>query len=294
MKKYFIPLLVVLIAAQAHAQQTSYQKEIDTWHSKREAELKAPSGWVNLAGLFWLKPGKNSFGSAPTNDIVFKHPDMPAVAGYFEWVDNKVIWETANGVQVLQKDSAITNAIIFQKGNFRAPLLSLNHFRWSIIQRDDKIGVRFRDLESAAVKNFKGIERYPVDSSWRLNAYLEAPTSNTLAITNVLGQTNNQPTPGKLVFTIGKTTYRLDALEEGSELFIIFGDATSGKETYPAGRFVYVKKPEAGGATVIDFNKAYNPPCAFSEFATCPLPPKQNILPIPIKAGEKNYEDVRR
>ncbi len=289
--KLFAFVVSVVLLQQATAQKTDYEKQIDTWHQKRIDDLKAPGGWINLAGLFWLKPGKNKFGSAADNDIVFKHPDMPAYAGYFEFADNKVTWQTAPGVSVLQKDSAITTTVIFQKGSFRSPTLSLAHFRWSIIQRDDKTGVRFRDLESPAVKKFSDIDRYPVDSNWRIPAHLEtAPTTSTLAITNVLGQTNKQPTPGKLVFSIGKKEYRLDALEESpGELFIIFGDATSGKETYPAGRFVYVKKPAPGETTYIDFNKAYNPPCAFSDFATCPLPPKQNILPVAIVAGEKNY-----
>jgi uncharacterized protein (DUF1684 family) len=288
--KIIIFLFLVPFIQEVAAQTDIYQKEIATWHKQRIEELKAPNGWLNLAGLFWLKPGKNSFGSATTNDIVFKHPDMPALAGYFELADGKVTWQTAAGVVVLQKDSAITKALIYQQGNFRPPLLALKNFRWSIIQRDDKIGIRFRDLKSPALEKFKGIDRYPVDSNWRIPAYLEAPTNSIVAITNVLGQISNQPTPGKLVFTIGKTVYKLDALEESpGELFIIFGDATSGKETYPAGRFVYVKKPAPGEATFIDFNKAYNPPCAFSDFATCPLPPKQNVLPVAIVAGEKNY-----
>ena len=121
-----------------------------------------------------------------------------------------------------------------------------------------------------------------------MNAYLEEAPNSFVSITNVLGQTNQQNTPGKLVFMINNQPYRLDALEESpGELFIIFGDATCGKETYPAGRFMYVKKPARGATIIVDFNKAFNPPCAFSEFATCPLPPKQNILPIAIKAGER-------
>ena len=292
--RHGIQLMAVLIfnlcLNTSIGQVSSYQKEIDTWHQKRLEDLKSPNGWVNLAGLFWLKEGKNSFGSAATNDIVFNHPAMPAIAGYFEMKNQVVSWTTNSGVKVSIKDSLISNAVIFQPGSFRAPLLALNNFRWNIIQRDNKIGVRFRDLESAAVKKFTTIERFPVDSNWRVAARLETAVNSTISITNVLGQTNNQPTPGKLVFTIGNTTYHLDALEETpGELFIIFGDATSGKETYPAGRFLYAHKPEPGGFTYLDFNKAYNPPCAFSIFATCPLPPKQNILPIAIRAGEKNF-----
>jgi uncharacterized protein (DUF1684 family) len=293
MKRRVLLLLVFLgnICFQSvFAQASNYQQEIESWHQKRIQDLKSPNGWVNLAGLFWLKEGKNSLGSAPTNDIVFKHPNMPALAGYFYSNNQEVTWTTDPAARVSILDSLIWVAEIFKPGNFRAPILALNNFRWNIIQRDNKIGVRFRDLESDAVKKFSGINRYPVDSNWRIAATLEIVKNSTISITNVLGQTNNQPTPGKLVFTINNTTYRLDALEETpGELFIIFGDATSGKETYPAGRFLYAHKPEPGGMTYLDFNKAYNPPCAFSIFATCPLPPKQNILPFALRAGEKTF-----
>ena len=288
--KLLFLLLCTTMFMVGQAQVSIYVNDVNSWHKQREISLTASNGWVNLAGLFWLKEGKNSFGSAPNNDIVFNSPDMPALAGYFELKENTVTWTTAKGSIVTIKDSSIEQAMLFQKGSFRAPLVSLGHFRWNIIQREDKIGVRFRDLESEAVKKFPGIKRYPVDSTWRIPATLEVAVNNTLAITNVLGQTNNQNTPGKLVFTIGHTVYRLDALEETpGELFIIFGDATSGKETYPSGRFLYAKKPKAGEVTFIDFNKAFNPPCAFSKYATCPLPPKQNILPIAITAGEKLF-----
>ena len=283
-------LLILFQTGFSQEKNSSYEQQINAWHAKRIEDLKAPNGWVNLAGLFWLKQGKNSFGSASSNDIVFRNPDMPAKAGSFILDGTTVTWISEPGITVLEKDSAITRAVIFQRANSPAPLLTLNHFRWNIIQRDEKIGIRFRDVKSPALAKFIDIPRYKVDSNWRVNAYLEEAPNSFVSITNVLGQTNQQTTPGKLVFTINNQTYRLDALEESpGELFIIFGDATSGKETYPAGRFMYVKKTAHGETTLLDFNKAFNPPCAFSEFATCPLPPKQNILPIAIKAGEK-YE----
>ena len=151
------------------------------------------------------------------------------------------------------------------------------------------MGLRLRDLASPLLTSFNGTERFALDSNLKLIAHLEPTQQNKLLIANVLGQISPLASPGKLVFNINGTTYTLDALEEGDELFILFGDATSGKETYPAGRFLYTNKPDANGNTILDFNKAFNPPCAFTKFATCPLPPKQNILPISIKAGEKNY-----
>ena len=291
--KYFLLILFTIQISTVSAQSNSnYQKEIDAWHNQRIKDLKAPNGWVNLAGLFWLQPGKNRFGSAKENEIVFTHTKMPTLAGYFNWKENgEIEWVTAPGNTVTIKDSSIQNAVIFQTGKPGAALLALNQFRWNIIKRENKIGVRFRDLESPALAKFTDIERYPVDSKWRIAAHLETAPQSTVSITNILGQTNAESSPGKVVFMIDGVTYKLDALEETpGELFIIFGDATSGKETYPAGRFLYMPKPVPGGTSYIDFNKCFNPPCALSTFATCPLPPKQNILPVAIRAGEKDFE----
>jgi uncharacterized protein (DUF1684 family) len=162
---------------------------------------------------------------------------------------------------------------------------------WFVIKRDDQYGVRLRDHESDGVKNFHGIERYPVDVSWRIEARFEkAEPGKTIDITNILGQTTPNPCPGTLVFDIDGKEFRLDAiLEGGPDLFVIFGDDTNEKETYPSGRYIYVNPPDESGKVIIDFNKSYNPPCAFTAFATCPLPPRQNVLPVRITAGEKNY-----
>ena len=282
--------LILFFSFSLNAQNASpYEKEMQTWQQKRIQALKDPNGWINLTGLFWLKPGKNSFGSAPTNDFVYQHKNMPSKAGYFLWENQQVYWVSNSGISIKINDSLITKALVFEEGKNQASLMALGSLRWNIIQREEKMGVRLRDLASAQLTSFKGTERFALDSNLKLIAHLEPAQQNKLLIANVLGQISPLASPGKLVFNIKGTTYTLDALEEGEELFILFGDATSGKETYPAGRFLYANKPDANGNTILDFNKAFNPPCAFTKFATCPLPPKQNILPIAIKAGEKNY-----
>ena len=282
--------LILFFSFSLNAQNTStYEKEMQTWQQKRIQALKDPNGWINLTGLFWLKPGKNSFGSAPTNDFVYQHKNMPSKAGYFLWENQQVYWVSNSGISIKINDSLITKDLVFEEGKNQASLMALGSLRWNIIQREEKIGVRLRDLASPLLTSFKGTERFALDSNLKLIAHLEPVQQNKLLIANVLGQISPLASPGKLVFNIKGTTYTLDALEEGEELFILFGDATSGKETYPAGRFLYTNKPDANGNTILDFNKAFNPPCAFTKFATCPLPPKQNILPIAIKAGEKNY-----
>lgn len=268
--------------------KNNYRQEINNWHKSRIAFLRSPEGWINLEGLFWLKPGRNSFGSHAGNDIVYANASFPKLAGYFEWEDGKVNWISEAGVNISIGDSVINRAVIFEEGK-KTPLLALQVFRWNIIKRDDKTGVRFRNLESTGIKNFKDIKCYPVNEKWRVTAHLEAAPKASIMITNVLGQTKPEDSPGKLVFTINGKTCQLDAITEDDQLFIIFGDVTSGKGTYPAGRFLYANLPDANGNTVLDFNKAFNPPCAFTPYATCPLPPKQNILPIAITAGEKDY-----
>jgi uncharacterized protein (DUF1684 family) len=284
-------LLIFSLVSQNSFSQSTYQKEIDDWHGKRLEGLKAENGWLNLVGLFWLDEGKNSFGSGKQNKLVFPEGSIEAEAGYFELTGGKVKLVATGKEAIKVNGRPATEAVIFSKDSIRRPpIVSTGNLKWTIIQRDDKIGVRLRDLKSLAVVMFKGVDRFPVDSVWRLPATLQANAlPQTIAITNVLGQTSQQQSPGKLLFYINNRPYTLDALEEGKELFIIFGDATSGKTTYPAGRFLSVEKPGADGSTWIDFNKAYDPPCAFTPYATCPLPPKQNILPVAITAGEKDF-----
>lgn len=282
---FFCALLNVPLSAQFE-----YQKEINDWHAKRIKGLAGENGWLNLVGLYWLSEGKNSFGSGKNNKIVFPAGTIDANAGYFERVGTTVKLVTSDNVDVKVNGITTKEAIIFHKDSLRPAVVSINNLRFTIIKREDKIGIRLRDLKSQALAEFKGVNRFPVDSAWNIQAVLQSePQIKSIPITNVLGQTNEQKTPGKLWFSIGGKKYSLDALEEGEELFIIFGDATSGETTYPSGRFLYAKKPGADGKTFIDFNKAYNPPCAFTDYATCPLPPKQNILSIAITAGEKNY-----
>ena len=285
----------VLLSVDLFAQQSkSFQLDMNEWKQKRINALKDADGWLNITGLYWLKQGKNNFGSQDSNELVYKHPEMPKTAGYFILENHQVNWVSAQNVKIKIKDSLISKALLYEEGKYHAPLLALKNLRWNIIQRDDKIGVRLRDLNSRIIKSFTACERYKDDSSWRLNARFEKKVEDKLLITNVLGQTNEQTSPGKVIFRIAGKEYQLDALVEGSELFILFGDATSGKETYPAGRFLYADQPDINGNMIINFNKAFNPPCAFTIYATCPLPPKQNILNIAIRAGEKDYVGGRR
>lgn len=277
--------------SEARVDSVSYKLEIDKWRQKRVDELVAEEGWLNLAGLFWLKEGINSFGSSDQNDIKFPAGKIPERAGYFLVNQEKVSISVTPGVNITQSGKPIRKGTIFSGDSTTNPTLEYGSLKWFIIQRDKAVGIRLRDLESEGIKEFKGIVNYPTDPDWRIEARVEYPTEpKIIDITNVVGQTTPQVSPGTLVFLVNDKEYRLDALDGGKEeLFVIFGDATNERETYPSGRYIYVKRANTDGRTILDFNKAYNPPCAFTAFATCPLPPKQNVLDVSVTAGEKIY-----
>jgi len=293
LKKRILLIFCISIVQFVAAQKTgNYKEEIEQWKIGRYAFLKSNDGWLNLAGLFWLEQGKSSFGSGIKNKIVYPKGSIAAYAGNIE-LDGQTVRITAvKGVAIKVNNQPIQSSIIFSPDSLKNPIVSAGSLRWTIIKREDKIGIRLRDHNSAQLKAFKGIDRFPTDSTWKLDAILKEPLfATTIPIKNVLGQTIQMKLLGKLIFTINGQIYSLDAVEEGTELFVIFADATNAKTTYGAGRFLYAPKPDATGKTVVDFNKAFNPPCAFTPFATCPLPPSQNVLAIPITAGELNYSN---
>jgi uncharacterized protein (DUF1684 family) len=293
-KLFFVPILT-LLSLSIFAQSNAYLAEIEQWNAARINALKQADGWLNLEGLFWLKKGVNSFGSSSVNDLVFDNAAFPKHVGDFIYDNGKVFWKASKTEKIAIKDKSgvdvaddgTLNLLTAIEGTYTS---QWKDFVWIVIQREDKVGLRFRNLKAKTLLEFKGIERFPVDSKWRIKAKVIPQNQNPLMIMNVLGQNTAQKHGGQLVFEIEGTTYRLDAIDEGGiRLFVTFADATSGKTTYGSGRFIELEKPDADGFTYIDFNKAYNPPCAFTEFATCPLPPPQNRLTIAIPAGEKKY-----
>jgi len=293
-KLFFVPILTML-SLSIFAQSNAYLAEIEQWNAARINALKQADGWLNLEGLFWLKKGVNSFGSSSVNDLVFDNASFPKHVGDFIYDNGKVFWKASKTEKITIKDKSgvnvaddgTLNLLTATEGSYTS---QWKDFVWIVIQREDKVGLRFRNLKAKTLLEFKGIERFPVDAKWRIKAKVIPQNQNPLMIMNVLGQNTAQKHGGQLVFQIEDTTYRLDAIDEGGiRLFVTFADATSGKTTYGSGRFIELEKPDADGFTYIDFNKAYNPPCAFTEFATCPLPPPQNRLTIAIPAGEKKY-----
>jgi uncharacterized protein (DUF1684 family) len=296
MKKYYSSLFVSLLLfnLNSNAQSGHYSDSINRWHQQRLQDLKAPDGWINLVGLFWLQPGTNRLGSSTSNELILTHPNMPALAGYFEWVNQEVHWVTEPGITITQNSVPIKKQLVYSRDLITIPQLALQDLRFTVIIRGDKVGIRLRDLHSPALDSFQTIPRFPVNRSWKLKAYFEPRESGKIEILNVLGQVNRENSPGKLSFTYQQKTYRLDVLEEGDQWFILFADASSGKSTYPTGRFLYVPKKKPGEEIYIDFNQAFNPPCAFTPYATCPLPPPQNRLPFSVDAGEQYQHDAKK
>lgn len=285
---FFLTVCGALTGFQGVSDDTGYVNELKAWHQKRIENLKAENGWLNLAGLFWLEEGKNSFGADTKNNIVFPAGKSLPLLGFFTLKNGEVWVDIEPGAKVTVNNEPITSLKIFPVEDYT--VLASGSLRWFVIKRGTKYGIRLRDLESPELHHFTGINTYPIDHKWRIEAKLEpAAADKKIAITDVLGQTSLQTSPGTLIFTINGKEHRLDAVESDGQLFILFADKTSGKETYGAGRFLYAERPNQQGITVLDFNKSINPPCAFTTFATCPLPPKQNRLPVAITAGEKNY-----
>lgn len=289
MKKHLrLPVILILgIILFAFKADESYEKEIKDWHKKRIESLKAEDGWLNIAGLLWLEEGENTFGGDSKNDIVFPRDKSNAALGKFIVKDGTVTLIANQNAEIFQNDQPVAKLEIFPSE--KPVILKHQSLRWFIIKRGDKYAVRLRDLESQQLKDFKGINTYPIQPDWNIRAKFEPSAGKKIAITDITGRTADQDSPGTLVFNIKGKEYRLDAVDSEESLFIIFSDETNKKETYGSGRFLYASPPDSDGYTQLDFNKAINPPCAFTPYATCPLPPKQNKLAVAITAGEKRY-----
>ncbi|HPI72473.1 MAG TPA: DUF1684 domain-containing protein [bacterium] len=272
----------------------AYRAEIEAWHRRRVAQLTKPDGWLSLAGFFWLEQGENSFGRAAGNAVVFPAESCPDQMGAFIVDKNSVRLRVQPGAAILTADHTLAaDGELQSDAQGRPTLLFYNALSWHIIQRGGRFAVRLRDSTHVNRRTFRGIDRFPVDPAWRVKAkFIAYEPVKTLRIVNVVGQVEDQPCPGALLFTLQNREFRLDVLEEGREepFFVIFADATSGEETYGGGRFLYVARPDSAFETFIDFNKAYNPPCSFTPYATCPLPPESNRLTIAVRAGEKRYQ----
>ncbi len=265
----------------------SYKERIHEWRANRLKSLKSPDGWLNLAGLFWLDSGKNTVGSDSTNDVVFpeKAPDN---LGTLFLSEEHIRFEAANDAGVYHGDTLIDEIELTSDAEGEPTVLNHGPLKWFVIKRGDQYGIRLRDLKSPLLDKLTEIPAYPIREEWRIRAEFEPhQEKKTIEVPNVLGGTYQESTPGVLKFEYNNETYRLHPTGSRESLFVVFGDDTNTEETYGGGRFLVVESPNENNITHLDFNKAYNPPCAFTPYATCPLPPRQNVLPFKVKAGEK-------
>jgi uncharacterized protein len=268
----------------------NYEEQFADWQENRMESLTNPTGWMRLAGMYWLEDDENSFGAGDQVDIRFPEGTLPNYAGEFILTDGKVRLQAADGVEFLHEDKTFRHKEIYD--GEEALNIEYGSLEWLIIEREDLMGIRLYNKDNPIVDAFTGFDRYPLDSKWHLNAkFNPANEGETIPIVNVLGQLVDTPTPGSIEFSVDGDVYTLDALEGEDQMFLIVGDLTNQTETYQAGRYIYIDYPEEGSDyTIIDFNKIYNPPCAYNLFTTCQLPPIQNRLDVAIPAGEKRAE----
>ena len=262
----------------------AHRRDVETWRQDRYEALRRDLGWLTLAGLDWLAPGANRVGTDP--DVEVRVRIGPAQAGVVDVDERRV---TATG-SWRHEGRPVDRLSLDDDADGEPTLLELGPLRQCLIRRGERLALRTWDLEAPARAAFDGIPHWPVDCRWRLVARLE-PADRTVAVTDVLGTVEDEASPGDVVVEVAGREHRLQALPGGDDgrLWLVFGDATNGVETYGGGRYLYTDPPASDGTVVVDFNRAYNPPCVFSPYATCPVPWPANRLPIRVEAGELVY-----
>ncbi len=293
--KVFLLLTTVLLVASACnspqgliEDEEAYIQEIEEWQHSRLERLKGKNGWLNLAGLLWLEEGENSFGSDPANDLIFPEK-ADANCGSLSLTDGVVTLNVKDGVTITTDKTLVTTLKLNDDQTKPTTNLQQGDLAWYIIKRGDRYGIRLRDHKHERIEMLDHIPTYPINFDYVVEAKLhpfEKPRIFKVA-TPVAGFTESYPCPGELHFKILEKELVLYPFTSGEGYFLIIADETTGMETYGAGRFMYAL-PDSTGRIILDFNKAYNPPCAFSPYATCPMPPRENSLPVAIEAGEKS------
>jgi uncharacterized protein len=295
LQTHAIPLLTLALAVLtisvvadggANAASPTYQAEIMKWRERREASLK--TNWLTLVGLSWLKEGPNRFGSDANNEVVLPRDKAPAQAGVFELKNGAVSLHALPQAAVKIAGKLATDAVLEPDTTNSPTIMEMGDLRMLVIKRNQRLGIRTRDLHSDHLRSFKGLQYFPIQDSYLVTAsFVPFDKARQVSVPTVLGEDVEMSSPGYVEFTLNGTKLRLEALiEEGEhDLFFILKDQTSRKQTYPAGRFLYSEMPK-DGKVVLDFNKAYTPPCGFTPYATCPLPPKENYLKVAVEAGE--------
>jgi uncharacterized protein (DUF1684 family) len=288
-----VVLLLVGIATAADLSQDSYHQAIAQWRERQEAKLKADDGWLTVVGLNWLKEGDNRVGSNPKFEVPLPK-SAPEYAGTIIVKAGKARFRPAPGVAVTFNGKPAFETELKPDAEPKYDVLAVGRVKFFVIKREDRLGVRVKDNDSAARREFTGLRWYPVDTAWRIQAkYIPWDKPHPVTFDTAVGVKERDESPGYVTFQKNGNEYRLEPVVDEGQLWFVMRDLTSGKTTYAASRFLYADMPKDGlkksGTVELDFNKAENPPCVFSNFATCPLPPPQNRLSLAVTAGEKMY-----
>ncbi len=289
--KWLLGLVVLAgLGAEQAVAMTEHQQEIAAWRAGRTDRLTGPDGWLSLVGLHWLPAGKEqTLGNGDGNDVDLGRG--PQRLGTLSWKDGRAYFAVAEGVDVTVGGEPATSVELSPVGDQPAAVVRSGSFNFQLLGRGGKFALRVKDSEAPTRTGFTGIPYFDIDPSWRIEARFEAyDEPRTIEVATVVGTLEAYPNPGRIVFERDGRTHSIEALvEEGTEqYFLIIADRSSGKETYGMARYLYAGPP-VDGRIVVDFNKAYNPPCAFTAYATCPMPPDGNRLDLYVAAGEKTY-----
>jgi uncharacterized protein len=264
--------LSALVAAATH----DYTDSVRQWQQKRDQSLRSEDSWLTLVGLFWLKPGDNNIGSANSNDFVLPKGSAPDRIGTLHLEGDKVTFTSPE---------RSSRTLSYKEEN--PDVVHVGSISFYVIKRNDKLGIRVKDSASPVRKNFTGLKYFRINPAYHFEAKF-IPDSKKIPILNILGQSEMEESPGVVEFSYQGQQYNLRPIYEGDTLFFLFKDPTNKTTTYQAGRMLNTPLP-VNGKVDLDFNLSYNPPCTFTPYATCPLPPKENTLPFPVEAGEMRY-----
>jgi uncharacterized protein (DUF1684 family) len=277
--------LASLLTLVLSAAVVDYAQEVEHWRTEHQRKLAADYGWLTVVGLDWLKEGDNGVGADPSSQVPLPPGSAPPHVAVISLHAGKVVLHPAVGIPLTLNGKPATETTLREDDD----ILAINHLKFYLIRRGDRAGIRLKDNDSQARKHFQGLSWYPVDPAWRIQAkFTPWPAPHSLVFHNTIGQEETDPSPGYVTFQKDGREFRLEPTLDEGKLFFVLRDQTSGKTTYGASRFLYSEQAQ-NGTVLLDFNQAENPPCAFTAYATCPLPPPQNRLALAITAGEKKY-----
>jgi len=295
LRRLLLPLVTLAVAltpGAAPAADEEFLAGLEAWKQWRHERLRQPDGWLSLVGLAWLAEGENPVGSATAATVRLPEGKAPDVLGSVRLTDGRATFVAAPGARVTVDGEPVTTIALRDDGAAEGPTILVHGpISFYLIERGGSFAMRIKDAESTTLREFRGLDYFPADPAWRIEGTFElAPPGSTLEVPNSVGRLERIAQPGWVSFEIAGTRYRLVALDDTGDgrLFLVFGDRTNARETYGGGRFLYTDPP-VDGRVVIDFNRAYSPPCVFTPFATCPLPTPENKLRIRIEAGEKTW-----